>query len=146
MKTKKSGKNAPEKVVSKARTFKDTIDILEKEYNGKLIKAEDLKDRGFPTLYGWLKEISRFGNTDRMILIFDCGDTIRFRFFTEQNEYVISASAGYLGAGVSTRKPRPGETWTRGNDLPDGPYSTKTWNSIVLGIIRYELKNLQVFK
>jgi hypothetical protein len=45
----------------------------------------------------------------------------------------------YLGATVSTRKPRAGEDWTRGNDLADGPYSKDTWEKIKNDIIGYEL-------
>ena len=45
----------------------------------------------------------------------------------------------YLGCQVSTRMPRAGEDWTRGNDLPDGPFTRETWESIKGAIIKYEL-------
>ena len=40
---------------------------------------------------------------------------------------------------VDCRKPRAGEDWTRGNDLPDGPYSYETWIKIKNAIIKKEL-------
>jgi len=142
MQTAKSGKIAPEKEVSR-QNKRDTIKELETENNGRLIKVKDLYDLGYPLLHVWLKVISRYGNTDRVMLIFECEDGIRVKFFTESHQYsiFIDSGRGYLGAGVQTRKPRPGETWTRGNDLPDGDYTYTTWKSILLAIIKYELKN-----
>jgi hypothetical protein len=46
---------------------------------------------------------------------------------------------GYLGCTASTRKPRAGEDWPRGNDLADGPLSEETWHSILADIVGYEL-------
>jgi hypothetical protein len=68
-------------------------------------------------------------------------------FYTETHRYHISAclhkdDSTYLGAIASTRKPRAGEDWTRGNDLPDGDFSQETWNKIKNAIIRYELERL----
>lgn len=65
--------------------------------------------------------------------------------FTERNAYHISIRPhqdrpAYLGCTASARYYRPGETWTRGNDLPDGEFSRKTWDYIVNGILRYELQ------
>lgn len=66
--------------------------------------------------------------------------------FTNDHLYYISAGlpresggTGYLGCIADTRKPRAGETWTRGNDLPDGPLTKETWDSIVRKIVGYEL-------
>ena len=39
-----------------------------------------------------------------------------------------------------------GEGWTRGNDLPDGPYGEKTWLEIVSAIVAYELSKVAVSK
>ena len=73
--------------------------------------------------------------------------------FTQRHLYWISARPpvpsdttnaddGYLGCIAQARKPLAGEDWTRGNDLPDGPYSEATWNEIVHGILGYELVRL----
>lgn len=77
------------------------------------------------------------------------GETGKLKLYTDTNEYSITArpsvdqgpdqESGYLGCVVSSRKPRAGETWTRGNDLPDGVYSDETATSILKGILNYEL-------
>jgi len=74
----------------------------------------------------------------------------RFRIYTENYIYSIDVTEpkdlqkpwGYLGCVVSSRKPRAGESWTRGNDLPDGICHEQTWNAIKNAIIRYELVKL----
>jgi len=69
-------------------------------------------------------------------------DRVRVKLFTDGHEYSISATPGYLGCGVSTRKPRPGEDWARGNDLADGEFSEGTWLRILKDIVAYELKSI----
>ncbi|MBA7620341.1 hypothetical protein ES703_27687 [subsurface metagenome] len=71
----------------------------------------------------------------------------RFNIYTETHRYRISAldrssDEGYLGCTASTRKPRAGEDWTRGNDLPDGKFTKETWEHIKNAIIAYELVEL----
>lgn len=71
-------------------------------------------------------------------------------FYTYNNQYCITAidkgkqNKGYLGCTVSARKIRAGENWTRGNDLPDGPFNHKTLEQIKNRIIAYELEQLSV--
>lgn len=67
-----------------------------------------------------------------------------FSIYTSEYRYRVVAIArnegeGYLGCQVSTRKMRAGEDWTRGNDLPDGEFTKKTWDRIINGIVKYEL-------
>ena len=74
-------------------------------------------------------------------------DEYKFYIYTETNKYAIYASSGqtkegYLGCVAQSRKSRPGEDWFRGNDLPDGPLTEKTWNSIMKAIVRYELQDV----
>lgn len=109
------------------------------------MKKKDIKN--------WLKEICRGDNIDDFVCIpVNEGQNnkegyltkIRCRFYTRDHVYGIIAidrqkNEGYLGCVVSTRKPRAGEDWTRGNDLPDGPYIYKTWQKIKNAIIAYEL-------
>lgn len=70
----------------------------------------------------------------------------KFRLYTFENVYAIVAverpDKGYLGCVVSRRKPRAGEDWTRGNDLPDGPFNRRTWNRILKSMVVYELEQL----
>lgn len=74
----------------------------------------------------------------------------RLSFKTARNSYAIvgkpahplrppGSDMGYLGCVVSAREPRSGETWTRGSDLADGPFTEETWNRIVQDILSYEL-------
>ena len=72
--------------------------------------------------------------------------SFRVRLYTETHKYSIvahpvseSRENGYLGCIATTRKPRAGETWNRGNDLADGPLSAQTWNAILADIVAYEL-------
>jgi hypothetical protein len=53
---------------------------------------------------------------------------------------------GYLGCIASCRKPRVGETWHRGSDLADGPYSKETFFKIIGDIVSLELKTIQFLK
>ena len=74
------------------------------------------------------------------------GSHRRWRLYTETNRYSISAVArsdpyerGYLGCIATSRKPRAGEDWHRGNDLADGPLHPDTWRRILADIVSYEL-------
>lgn len=65
-------------------------------------------------------------------------DTIRIRLFSKEYLYGITATKNYLGCISSCRKPRAGEHWTRGHDLPDGKFSRQTWEKIKNAIVRNE--------
>ena len=72
---------------------------------------------------------------------------LRIKVYTFTNCYTIVAREnfddnGYLGCTAKARKPRAGEDWTRGNDLPDGNLSSVTWENILAGIISYELEDI----
>lgn len=63
--------------------------------------------------------------------------------YTKSNSYSIvgierDKDKGYLGCIAGSRFRRPGEDWGRGNDLPDGDLSERTWHAILAGIVRYE--------
>lgn len=77
-------------------------------------------------------------------------EQLRWTCYTTEHSYHIRASYdhenirdNYLGCVMSARKPRAGEDWTRGNDLPDGRLNQKTWSAIKHSIIRYELMKLE---
>lgn len=68
--------------------------------------------------------------------------------YTDSNSYRIGATIEefdsirtktYLGCISSSRKPRAGEDWSRGNDLADGKFDKDTWKQIVADIVSYEL-------
>jgi len=160
----KSGKNAPEHahpaetVISSIEDYnKDVRERLEKRYNGnfKVIKFEELLNIA-PQFALWLKSTIRYGNVDSQTIIFwDLDEVERFKclFYTDTYIYSITGyqgteknPKGYLGCTASTRKPRPGEDWNRGSDLPDGSYCKETFDKIIRGIVGYELKNIQLWK
>ncbi|GAG82803.1 unnamed protein product, partial [marine sediment metagenome] len=85
----------------------------------------------------WLKEICRWGRDD--YFLYWAGEDsspgeylAMVNIYTHNNQYRITAKnhkkegRTYLGCTVSCRKPRAGEEWTRGNDLPDGNFSQET--------------------
>jgi len=136
-------------IADKTEVQKSFIERLESHYNGVLIKHEDVL-KFSKDLYQWLYSISRYGNVDKTMIILsvDNYDYVVILFYTAENTYRITASvkSNYLGCTVSTRKPRVGEWWDRGSDLPDGDFKYKTWKKIVNGIVSYEMKNLQIDK
>lgn len=83
------------------------------------------------------------------------GKSVMYIIFTETYKYNIVVAEhtknilgdgkvlSYLGCQVSSRKPRAGETWTRGNDLPDGPLTRETWEKIKTSILKYELVKIE---
>ncbi len=109
----------------------------------------------FSEMIGWLKPLCRFNKLENFIICdHNCEQNgltrLGLKFFTKDNEYVISTKLpisekgiitknGYLGCIVKTRKPRAGENWNRGRDLMDGDYSKETFNSIIYDILAYEL-------
>jgi len=66
----------------------------------------------------------------------------RVRLSTRWADYTIVYDQGrgpFLMAFASVRQIRPGETWQRGDDLPDGPFTKEMWDEIMRAIVRYEL-------
>ena len=160
----KSGKNAPEHahpaeavICSNEKYNKDVRKRFEERRiaNEKLINFEELLNIA-PQFALWLKKIVRYGNVDSQVLIlWNMDEPERFKclLYTDTHEYSINGyqgteknPKGYLGCTSNTRKSRVGEDWHRGNDLPDGSYSKKTFDKIINGIVAYELKNLQLWR
>jgi len=98
-------------------------------------------------LVKWIGQM-KFGYREPNLYMYKEESRIRILFFTRANRYSIVASfvgrgEPYLGAQVSSRKPRAGEDWTRGNDLADGLFSEGTWNRILGDIVGSELVDIQ---
>lgn len=66
-------------------------------------------------------------------------NSLSVRLFTKDNVYNLVAKEEYLGCTVSKRKPRAGEITTRGMDLPDGKFSEKTLERIMMAMTQNEL-------
>lgn len=111
-------------------------------------KIDQLKD--------WLRALGRFINVsefakiDREELDVEQGEErISITIFTNDYSYHIRGrdvynEDGYLGAVMSSRKPKAGESWTRGRDLADGPFTKRTWEKIKDDIIGCELIPLEI--
>jgi len=101
--------------------------------------------RGEKSLENFMKVIEDKGesNEDRSAYEFK----FKFNIYTGTHFYRITAldrseNEGYLGCTMSNRKPRAGEDWTRGRDLPDGKFTKETWDEIKNAIIACELVEL----
>lgn len=99
----------------------------------------------------WYKEdLGRFAPLDTHCLVGGSESKIKLQIFTDNNRYTIIATEShgdgyYLGCTVSSRKPRAGEGWTRGNDMPDGKLSRELWDRIVKEIVSYELVRISQY-
>ena len=110
----------------------------------------------FDELSEWMSGLFRFISKEKVLLVVDDqGEGTdksyehrkKYRFYTDNNVYALACvdrgeGKSYLGCTVSSRKPRAGESWTRGRDLADGPFSHNTWLRIVHDIVAYELVGL----
>lgn len=67
-------------------------------------------------------------------------EAVQTFIYTPERSYKIVAHSGYLGAYMSMRKPRAGENWLRGSDLPDGKFNKSTWDRIMASILSLEIE------
>jgi len=100
-------------------------------------------------LQRWADDVGKYSSESNIQVhkgSFD-SDQVHFYIYTNDHMYSITANNikggigghSYLGCIASSRKPRAGETWTRGNDLADGDLTLETWNRILGDIVSYEL-------
>ena len=109
---------------------------LEKAHRGKLMRVVDLPDE-YHLLKSWVGDM-KFGRDNVMAVIGD--HYVWVKWYTHDSVISVAVKLpktesetdrGYLGGFAQKRAPRPGETWTRGNDLADGIYAHETWNQIL---------------
>lgn len=89
----------------------------------------------------WLAPYVRYGHEEpwRFERLSEEEEAGRFTVATAGSTYSIRFHAGrYLGCVGTRRTSYAGETWLRGNDLPDGPFSFETFQQIMQGILAYE--------
>lgn len=99
----------------------------------------------------WLSSVYSPAQVDRAIKVTPQERAIRFKIWTAVNEYTVVVhikdeqplEEAYMGAVASSRTPRVGETWTRGNDLPDGHFGEDLWQKILTAIVRYEAQEVK---
>ena len=96
-------------------------------------------------LEGWLRRGKLLSNTWRkepIVFQLRKDGVVKFYLYTKTYRYQIVAHTntekGYLGCQAGVRMALPGEDWTRGSDLTDGPFGEKTWNAILSDIVAHE--------
>lgn len=93
-------------------------------------------------IYQWMNQ-GKFFSYKKSDFIKINKESVEAVIYTENHSYHISATSDYLGCVASSRKPLAGETWTRGNDLADGPFNKDTWNDILIDILTYEMVEIK---
>jgi len=129
-------------------TKSKALDMPDKAYKPKPKYSLEVLNE-FPDLHKWLEELSRYKKVEDFVYIADYKKeekSISVQIFTKEHYYTIVAKLpsdkkpeGYFGTYGSCRKPRAGENWWRGNDLPDGEYKRETWERFLNSFIAYEL-------
>jgi hypothetical protein len=124
--------------------------------NEERIVHIDKKRTKMEMLDQWLRDLTFPGEPKDFIQeISGHGESVEVHrkicFYTDNYCYFITAierenKSSYLGCSVTTRKTRAGEEWVRGNDLPDGDFTEKTWIRILNAILCYELEKLSTFQ
>ena len=92
-------------------------------------------------LIEWLERFSYF-SPKKINVVKNTESRFKIHIYTDRNIYSIVATETYLGCTAASRKPRPGEKYTRGNDLPDGNFLEGTFTRILGAILFYELKDV----
>lgn len=124
----------------------------------KVISMTDIEPSKMQMLHQWLKELIFPGKVADFFQEI-AGQWVEEKvtrslcFYTEEYQYIIKAieynngdKDDYLSCQVTARKTRAGEDWLRGNDLPDGPFTKKTWDRIIYSIVSYEMVKLSKFQ
>lgn len=113
----------------------------------RLSEAKVVSELG-KQLVEWL-DCKFFGRGQKALVVQDDAERFTIRIYTSRHVYSITATgdaypdgSGYLGCTAATRMARPGETWTRGNDLPDGEFSKETLHCILCSIVFYEAREV----
>jgi hypothetical protein len=106
----------------------------------KPLEYSDLEKR-FPKLVKWA-ESTLYRFKDKAILRENESGYAEIHLYTERYRYTIVASDNYLGCIMKARMSRPGESWLRGNDFPDGDMKIRTWKEIITAIARHEILNV----
>ncbi|GAG17340.1 unnamed protein product, partial [marine sediment metagenome] len=108
----------------------------------RLSEAEIKSEHG-KRIVKWLQRFKYFSG-NRVHVVENTKDTLRLNIYTGLHCHSIYANgpSDYLSGGASTRMPRPGESWSRGNDLPDGNISKDTLYGILGSIVFYEARKV----
>ena len=97
---------------------------------------------------GWINQDFKYANSQSYIVkggsVSEKTSSDSITLYTDNNKYLITIWDNYLCCGATSRKPRAGEGWTRGNDLADGDFSKDTWHSILADIVSFEMVRVNI--
>lgn len=149
MSKKNEAINVPDQQYSKEDQEKFFKEIFERDKQVKIVNPKYV-EREYPKFYQWMQTI--IWNNGKSVIysiqnIDSTEERLKVFIYTHCSQYVIYLrkpikDEGYIGCGVTNRMERPGETWKRGRDLPDGKYNEETFRKIVNAIVAYELKSV----
>jgi len=104
----------------------------------RLSEVKKIECKNGRKLIEWLRPFSYFAEK-RIHVVENFADKLRIHLYTARHHYsIVVTESGYLGCTAACRTPRPGEDWTRGNDLPDGDFCKETLHEILGAIVFYE--------
>ena len=139
---------------SESEAVKNSLADLEQKIGGELISFDILKNRIPIWLSSYIIGISRYGNVDSVIQIFEFPKNItafafdyryELYFYTDSNEYLIDLHGdNEVILSVKNRKVHPGEVNPRGNVLYAGQNSPDKMEWVMAQIVKNELKNLSI--
>ena len=92
-------------------------------------------------LIAWLEEF-KFFSPKKVLVRVNKLERFKIHIFTAENVYGIVATPTYLAATAASRKPRTGEEYAGGNDLPDGDFCWEVLYKIMGAIVCYELEEV----
>ncbi|KKM97264.1 hypothetical protein LCGC14_1169880 [marine sediment metagenome] len=92
-------------------------------------------------LLKWL-DLYKYFSPKRILVSTNERELFVIKLFTNDYIYSIRVTPTYLGCQATTRKPRPGEEWNRGSDLPDGKFGWEVLQKILGAIVFYEAKDI----
>lgn len=120
--------------------------ILDAAHRGKVMRLRDLPTQ-YDELRSWIS--AKYGTAHILAVLND--EYARLKWYTRDSVIGVvvhlpteKRPQGYIGATASSRAPNPGETWTRVNDLADGPYCKETWDRVVADAAFWDVLPLEV--
>ena len=111
------------------------IATVERELNEKILSIKETPSKVIDLFISYFS-IEFIENHFQITRCKDLEEVYRIRLFSPESEYIIyiDYARNYIGCIRNNRKKRPGETWKRGNDFPDGKIFPDTVYNIMNSI------------
>jgi len=108
----------------------------------RLSEVEEIRCENGQKVINWLSQC-RYFSKRRIHVVKNDEDRLVIKLYTSEHTYQFYMTDNdYLSCSASTRKPRPGEGWTRGNGLCNGRVTRRLFNEILGAIVFYEAKEV----